>query len=85
MRRLFNYAEHRKLTRLLAQFPDSRDSLLQLYLPLLSNEEKKFSDLSYALQSRRNNLQRRIEQYYADPLNTGIKLPEALKKEYHLE
>jgi hypothetical protein len=85
MRQLFSYTEHRKLTRLLDRFPASRDSLLKIDLPLLSNEEKKFSDLSYALQSRKNNLERRIEKYYADPLNAGIKLLEALKKEYHLE
>jgi hypothetical protein len=62
MRQLFSYTQHRKLTQLLVRFPGSRDSVLNLDLPLMSNDEKKFSDLSYALQSRRHNLQRRIKR-----------------------
>ncbi len=85
MRQIFSFSEYEKLEKLFHQFPHSGDSLLQLDLPLLSREAKLISDLSYALHSRMRNYRSRIIKYYAEPLDAGVKLIEALKKEYHFE
>jgi len=84
MRQVFDFAEYGKLEKLLLQFPDARDSLLMLEFPLLNKDKKAISDLSYALQARSSNYGLRIRKYYSEPLEAGIKLIEALKKEYHL-
>ena len=85
IRRVFSFSEYEKLENLLRQFPGSRDSLLKMDPPLLSRDSKIISDLSYALESRMRNLRSRIWKYYAEPLDAGLKLIEALKKEYHLK
>lgn len=85
MRQVFSFSQYEKLENLLLQFPNSRDSLLKIDLPLLNSNEKSISDLSYALESRMRNLRSRVWKYYAEPLDTGIKLIEALKNEYHFE
>ena len=82
---VFNYKVMVKVERLLGKDPASRDSILELHFPLLNSDEKSISDLSYALILRRYNLGRRVEKYYSEPLDAGIKLLEAIKKEYHLK
>ena len=84
-RQVFNYKILNKVEILLNRHPASRDSVLNLDMPLLTDDEKSLSDLSYAIRFRIYNLQRRVDKYYAEPLETGIKLIEALKKEYHMK
>ena len=84
-RQVFNYKILTKVETLLNQHPVSRDSVLNLRLPLLNRDEQSLSDLSYAIRFRIYNLQRRVDKYYSEPLESGIKLIAALKEEYHLK
>ena len=85
MQQIFSYSETEKLQQLLEHYPASKDSILNVDFPLLTSDKKSFSDLSYALESRRTLFKTRLESSYIAPLETGIKLLEALKKEYHFE
>jgi len=82
---VFNYSLLTRVERLLQQYPNSRDSILNLEMPLLNRDEKSLSDLFYAVHLRRDNLNRRVEKFYTEPLEAGIKLIRALKEEYHLQ
>jgi hypothetical protein len=82
---IFEYSSIEKIEYLLTRYPLSRDSILNLEFPLISNDRRSISDLSYALANRRYNLVRRVEKFYSEPLEAGKKLIVALKKEYHLK
>lgn len=80
---LFSFTEDDKLNHLLFLYPESRDSLLMLDIPLLTTDKKQLSNFMHALDNRRYNLSRRVEKYYSEPLDAAIRLINALKKEYH--
>ena len=84
-RQVFNYTNITRVETLLMEHPASRDSVLNLEMALLNRDEKSLSDLSYAIRFRIFNLQRRVDKYYSEPLETGIKLLGALKEEYKLK
>jgi hypothetical protein len=48
-RQVFNYTILTKIEKLLNQHAASRDSVLNLKMPLLNRHEKSLSDLSYAI------------------------------------
>ncbi len=85
LQQIFSFAEEEKLLQLLEHYPASKDSLLKLDLPLFSSDKKSLSDLSNAVEARKNLFRGRLEYTYKIPLETGLKLLEALKKEYHFE
>jgi hypothetical protein len=85
IKQIFSYAVNKQLDSLIKKHPLSKDSMLNLDLPLLNRDEKSFSDLFYALSQFQSNLKLRTGTYYYDPLMIGINLIAALKKEYHLE
>jgi len=82
---LFNFYHLKKLQQLLADRPQSHDSILNIDLPLMDNSPGAINKIAHALSERKLNLQRRQNEYYRDPYNIARKLVDVLKKEYHLK
>src|SRR5687767_2052455 len=82
---IFSYEWDDKINLLIAFYPESRDSILNLNIPLLNTDKKVISDYLHALENRRYNLSLRIEKFYSEPLDAAVRLINALKKEYHIE
>ena len=82
---LFSFDGQEKVIGGMALYPEARDSILALDIPLLSNDKKLISNYLHALENRRYNLSRRVEKYYSEPLDAAILLISSLKKEYHFK
>lgn len=81
---LFDFKKQELINDHMFNFPEKRDSIFQLKLPLLSYDKQLISNYLHALENRKYNLVRRIEKYYSEPLDAAKKLIVALKETYHL-